>query len=169
MLNSLIQKWAEFVVNRRGLVIALAMVLAFGSLYPIMKNASFDNSNELFFLPDDPNLTKYDRLLDRFGDNEYLSVGIKAREGDKNIFTYDTLQAIAKITDFLEDHGTVTKVSSMTKYQYIHSEDDVLQVDDLIEDMEELDSSQETMDQLAAILFCVSLCSSVLSNMGCWP
>ncbi|MBF0278908.1 MAG: MMPL family transporter [SAR324 cluster bacterium] len=152
MLKTLILKWAEFVVNQRVLVILFTLLLAFGSLHPIVKNAYFDNSNELFFLPDDPNLKKYDLLLDRFGDNEYLSVGIEARDSDKNVFNYDTLQMIAKITEFLEDHEAVTKVSSITKYQYIHSEDDALQVDDLIEDMEDLDNTQESMDQLAAIM-----------------
>ncbi len=161
MFDKLIEKWAELIVNHRWLVIIGSMILVMGAVYP-MKNLYFDNSNELFFLPDDPNLQKYDRLLERFGDNEYLLVGLKARPEDKNIFNHDTLQAIGKLTEFLEDHEAVTKVSSLSKYQYIHAEDDTLSVDDLIEDMEELDPSPESMDQLAKIMERETLVHGVL-------
>lgn len=112
----------------------------------------FDNSNEMWFLSGDPALLQYNLLKDRFGDNEYLLVGLDARPQDKNLFNKDTLETIHKITEFLEDHEFVTKVSSLSKHQYIHSEEDTLTTDDLIEDIEELGDDPEIYQTMAKIM-----------------
>ncbi|MBF0276155.1 MAG: MMPL family transporter [SAR324 cluster bacterium] len=112
----------------------------------------FDNSNEMWFLANDPALLRFDLLKERFGDNEYLLVGIEAREQDKDLFNKETLEMIHKLTEFLEDHEFVTKVASLSKYQYIHSADDALVTDDLIEDVEELDERPETYQRMANIM-----------------
>ncbi len=112
----------------------------------------FDNSNEMWFLPDDPALIQFDLLKERFGDNEYLLVGLETRPQDKNLFNRETLEVIHKITEFLEEHEFSTKVSSLSKYQYIHSEEDTLAIDDLIEDIEALDDNPETYQTMADIM-----------------
>lgn len=105
-----------------------------------------------FFLEGDQNLINFDALLDRFGDNDYLVIGIPTRPQDRNLFNGDTLRMIADMTEFLEDQPMVTKVSSLSKYQYTHARDDSLSTDYLIEDIEELDDSRENMDRLANIM-----------------
>ncbi len=112
----------------------------------------FDNSNEMWFLPKDPALVRFDLLKERFGDNEYLLVGLEAREQDQDLFNKETLEMIHKITEFMEDHEFVTKASSLSKYQYIHSADDTLATDDLIEDIEALDDNPETYRTMAKIM-----------------
>ena len=112
----------------------------------------FDNSNEMWFLPDDPALLEYDRLKDLFGDSEYMLIGIQARPGEDSVFHLDTLKMIHKITDFLENHDVVTKVSSLSKYQYMISEEDSLTIKDLIEDIDTLDGSPESMRELRRIM-----------------
>ncbi|MCP4295477.1 MAG: RND family transporter, partial [Proteobacteria bacterium] len=130
-----ITNWSETVINNRGKVILITLSIMLLSIIP-MKNLHYDNSNELFFLPGDPNLVNFDLLQKRFGDNEYLMVGVEARSGDRSIFLPDTLKMISKLTNFFEDHEVVTKVTSLTKYQYVHAEDDSLTTSDLIEDID---------------------------------
>lgn len=151
MLDSFIQKWSRFVIQQRGLVLGLSALLIIISIYPL-QNLYFDNSPEQFFVEGDPNLINFDNLIDRFGDNDYMFVGVQAHPEDKTVFNGDTLRLIHKVTEFMEDHETVTKVISLTKYQYIHSEEDSMTTDDLIEDMEELDESPENMERLAQIM-----------------
>ncbi len=151
MFQPFIEKWSQFVIQQRLLVIGLTVLLVGLSFYP-MKNLYFDNSSEQFFIEGDPNLINFDNIIERFGDNDYMFVGVQARPGDKNVFNGDTLRLIAKVTEFMEDHETVTKVASLTKYQYIHSKDDTQATDDLIEDMEELDESPENMERMAQIM-----------------
>ncbi|MBF0240267.1 MAG: MMPL family transporter [SAR324 cluster bacterium] len=150
-MKNFIKRWGEIVVNYRWVVLTLSVLLLAASILP-MKNLYFDNSNEMFFLKGDINLVTFDKFLDRFGDSEYLLIGLESRPQDKNVFNEDTLKTIAKITEFLENHEVVTKVSSLTKYQYIKSEDDVLSTIDLIEDMGQLSYDQDSMDHLVSIM-----------------
>ncbi|MBT4287540.1 MAG: RND family transporter [Deltaproteobacteria bacterium] len=112
----------------------------------------FDNSNEMWFLKEDPALIEYDLLKDRFGEMEYLLIGIETRQKDKTVFNLETLKMIDALTRYLEDHDVVTKVSSLTKYQYMISEDETLTVTDLIEDIDTLDDTSKTMRELKEIM-----------------
>lgn len=84
-------------------------------------------------------------LIERFGDNQYLLIGIEARLKDKNVFNKETFEIINQLTEFLGDHEYVTKIASLTKYQYIHADDDTLNIDNVIPEYldEFLDSEQE--------------------------
>ncbi len=134
-MKTLIQNWAEFVVNRRWTVIALT-ILCLGAFTIPMKNLYFDNAQETWLMDGDPAIQQYTELREKFGNSQYLLVGVDAPDGHPSVFNKETLQTIAKITRFLEDHETISKVSSLTKYQYIHSKEDTLYTDDLIEDVE---------------------------------
>ncbi len=151
MLDTIIQRWSRFVIEKRVWVIGLTVILIGLSFYP-MRNLYFDNSPEQFFVKGDPNLVNFDNIIERFGDSDYMLVGVQARPGDKNVFNGDTLRLIAKVTEFMEDHETVSKVVSLSKYQYIHSKDDTQSTDDLIEDIEDLDDSSENMERMANIM-----------------
>ncbi|MGK5095424.1 efflux RND transporter permease subunit [Deltaproteobacteria bacterium TL4] len=151
MFNLFIKKWAEFVVNQRWAVIIGTVLCVIAAIYP-MKDLYYNNSNEMFLLPEDPSLKTFDKLLAEFGDRENFVIGVEARPGDENLFNAETLKMIAKLTVFLENHKVVTKVVSLSKYQYIHSKEDVLATDNLIEDIEQLDDSPENMERMANIM-----------------
>jgi len=136
MQHILIDRWGRWVVEKRWIVILLTL-LAFGALMMPMKNLYFDNSNEMWFLDDDPALKHYEEFRDRFGNGQYLLVGLEAPDGEETVFNEQTLRVITKLTRLLEDHEYVDKVTSLANYQFIHSEDDTLNTEDLIEDPEE--------------------------------
>ena len=129
--------WAKRVVTYRlALIIGIAILICLAPL--TFKNLHHDNSNEAYFLEHDPNLIAFDRLLETFGDPEYLIVGIPARADDKDIFSKDAIKIIDELSDFLENNRHVTQVRSLSNYQYTHDDDGMMATDDLFDDIENL-------------------------------
>lgn len=148
----MIEKWSETMVRRRGLVIILSLLLLAGLSVGI-KNLYFDSATEIWFLKDDPVLLQYDTLKDRFGSDDYMVVGIESTGTDTDVLNQDTMIALKKITNFLEEHAAVDKVRSLTKYQYIHYEGEILHVDDVFsEDTDNFDYSAAQWDSIRSIL-----------------
>ncbi len=130
-MNRLIDLWANTVVKFRVLVIIMTLILLGLSFIPF-KNLYFEGSTDMWFIEDDPVLTLYRDLKEMFQNDEYLLIGVKAPENEKNIFTAGALSLIKKMTDFFEEHEAVTKVKAITNFQYIQAKDDILEVTDLI-------------------------------------
>ena len=133
-MNAFIRTWARLVISQRWLVLVFAAIAAAASILPI-NNIRYDNSNESYFVQGDPNLKSFNRLLDLFGDVEYLFIGVTAAEGDTDVFTPATMQVVHELTDFLESRPEVSQVRSLSKYEYTHSDGGLLATDELIEDM----------------------------------
>lgn len=150
-MNILARRWADFVIGNRFIVILISIVLLAIALF-LGRGIPFDNSTERYFLEGDPNLLAFDELVELFGDNEYLVVGVSAREQDQDIFELETLNLIAKVTEFLEDNEYVTQVRSITRYQYTHADDSSLSTDDLVGDLDELAEQPEKIDQIREIM-----------------
>ncbi len=160
-MNALIQVWADFVIKRRaGVLIASTLLVALALLTgPAIP---FDNSTERYFVAGDPTLAEYDRLLELFGDNEYLVVGFEAGSNTEDIFSPDTLRDLDKVTEFLEFHPTITQVRSLSNYQYIHADGDTLSTDYLIEDISTLADDPEAIARTKEILTEENLALDVL-------
>lgn len=132
-MSRLIDAWADFVVAKRALVIAvtlllLPLVLFTGGTIP------FDNSTARYFIAGDPTLEDYDTLLELFGDNEYLIVGLEATGEADDIFSAETLDALVRISEFLEFHPYVTQLRSLTNYQYLSANDFSLSTEYILDD-----------------------------------
>ncbi len=129
-MKKIIDVWANIVVKNRIVTIIAAIILAGIFVLPL-KNLYFEASTDMWFVEGDPVLTRYKTLKELFKSDENLVVGIEASQGE-TVFTSKTLDAIKKITDFLDGHEAVDQVRSITNFQYIHGEDDVLDVQDLV-------------------------------------
>ena len=144
-MGKMINLWARGVIGARWLVLAMAVILG-GLAFIPMQNLYYDNANERFFLEDDPNFIAFNRLLDLFGDIEYLSVGVEAPGTQTDVFNPETLQVIDELTRFFEERPEVTQVRSLSKYQYTHSEGAMMATDDLIEDIKDETSLQQARE-----------------------
>ncbi|MEW6618537.1 MAG: MMPL family transporter [bacterium] len=141
-MKKIIESWANFVVKHRIFVI-LGTIILVGTLFLPMKGLFFNNSDELWFVTNDPDLVNYRVFKERFGADDYIVVGLEGKKQDKNIFNAETLKVISEISTFLEDHKDIDKVVSISNYQYIHADEDVLQVDRIVpEELEDLSSFQ---------------------------
>jgi uncharacterized protein len=150
-LSTFVNAWAQFVIGGR-LPIILATVLLIPVILLTGGPIPFDNSTERYFVAGDPTLLEYDKLIDLFGDNEYLIVGFEATDKVPDIFQPDTLDAIAAISDFLDFHPYVTQVRSLTNYEYIHADGDDLRTDYLIEDIADLKQDLAEIESVKNIL-----------------
>ncbi|MCP4376361.1 MAG: MMPL family transporter [bacterium] len=126
-------------------MVAVALFLLAGSLTPLGR-LHFDNSPAMWFAQDDPALRDYRQLTELFGDNEYLLVGIEAREGDRDLFTADAFDLIYQLSEFLAQHTHVTKVRSLKDYRFFKRRGGLNYVTRLVaETPEAFDGSDEAM------------------------
>ena len=137
-------QYAETIIKNRIKVLLAALLLVSVSIMAISSNPlRHNNSNEMWFLPGDPNLVAFEKLQDLFGSSEYLIVGISAREKDQDIFEAETLTMIDEISTMLEDHEIVEQVRSVSKYQRTYDKNGMVATDDLIEDFDDLSSNPD--------------------------
>lgn len=136
IIDRTIKYFAETIINYRKYCISvciitmLLMPMSFGNLY-------FANSDEIFFLPDDPNIEIFNNFIELFGEPDVLAVGIEALDGDRTVFNEITISAINDITQFLEEHPSIIKVRSITNYQTTFADEDSFKIEDLFEDLNE--------------------------------
>ncbi|MBT72661.1 MAG: hypothetical protein CMQ15_11600 [Gammaproteobacteria bacterium] len=100
-MTSLINAWANFVIAKRAIVIGVSLLLLLLAFFT-GGSIPFDNSTERYFIAGDPTLLEYDQLLEVFGDNEYLIVGLEAAPHISNIFNAESLDALHRLSDFLD-------------------------------------------------------------------
>lgn len=146
-MTTLIQLWADVVINRRIPIIVLT-VLLIPALLLTGRPIPFDNTTDRYFVEGDPTLADFDVLLDLFGDNEYLIIGFENLDPHGDILTPDVIDAIDRLTRFLESQPAVTQVRSLVNHQYIHADGDDLRIDDLVEDPAVLIRDPAAMDPL---------------------
>ncbi|NKB34853.1 MAG: MMPL family transporter [Pseudomonadales bacterium] len=160
-MTTLINAWARFVLAKRAIIIAVTIALL--PVYVFTGGAiPFDNSTERYFVAGDPALIDYDRLLDLFGDNEYLVVGIEAVGDAEDVFTESALDALVRLSDFLEFHQYVTQLRSLSTFQYIYADGDDLRTDYLIEDIADVANSPNEISRVKEILANEPLAMDVL-------
>lgn len=160
-MTAFIRAWAETVTTRRYLILFLALLLL-----PLMvftgRAIPFDNATERYFVSGDPTLKNFQYLIDLFGDYEYLIVGIEQLPPEQDVFNPETLDAIARLTDFFDSHRFVTQVRSLTNYQYTHADGDDISTDYLIEDVSELEDDPGEIDSIRSIIAAENLALGTL-------
>ncbi len=101
-----------------------------------LKYLEIDGSYRIWFEKDSKKLLIYDNFRAEFGNDNGVTIVFRDENG---IFNKKALQTIKNITDALWDMKHIERVSSLTNYQYIHSNesdrDDIL-VDDFIENLD---------------------------------
>ena len=91
-MENLSRTWASFVINNRVLILVLTAITMIISIVSIISNPPpYNNSSEIWFLEDDPDLKAFYEMQEMFGDSEYMAVGIEARPTDKDVFEADTV------------------------------------------------------------------------------
>ena len=143
------KNWASFIINNRFIVLVVTFITMVISIGMIVTNPPpYNNSSEIWFLEGDPDLEAFYGMQEKFGDSEYMAIGIVARPGDKDVFKPETIKMIGMITEMLEDHEIVTQVRSLSKYQYTHNENGILVTDDLFEDIDEIIENPQILDEV---------------------
>ena len=147
MHHSLIKAFAVGVIRFRLAVILIFLLSIVAGLYA-MKDLKFDNSNEMWFLKDDQALLSYQRLLDIFGDDEFVVVALENKE-KTSLFNQTDITTIHEISEFLKEQDLVVKVQSISKAEIILGEEDGLTVKKLFKRFDLTDREYKEKERVA--------------------
>lgn len=129
----MIQAYASWIVRFRWLIIAVTvlttLLLASGG-----KNLSFTNDYRVFFSDDNPQLQAFEALQEAYTKSDNVLIMLEPASGD--VFTRETLAAVADITERAWQVPFSIRVDSLTNYQHMAAEADDLMVADLVEDID---------------------------------
>ena len=114
-MNTLLNKYINFLDKYYKVVIAfiLFITLFFGYF---LKDIAFDTNWRIWYTKD--TLVKYDNYVDEFS---YDDAVIIAFEDKKGIFNKNALSSIIRLTKKLEQIKYISKVDSLTNYQYVYT------------------------------------------------
>jgi predicted RND superfamily exporter protein len=111
--------------------VAVLAILAAVSALAVsqLPQVRFDNAIEIWFLDDDPGLLSHHRLLETFGSDELIFVGV----GAPDVFAPEVLEVVDRVTRAVEEAPHVEKVFSLTNIESITGRDGSLEVGELVE------------------------------------
>ena len=130
--------YARWLVRRRWLVVGLSIVLALG-LASGMRFLSFSTDYRVFFSDKNPQLTAFEELQNIYTKDDNLLIAIKPAEGD--LFTAETLTALAAFTEAAWQTPFSTRVDSLTNFQHSAAVGDDMFVADLVDPDAGLDAN----------------------------
>jgi len=129
----MIERYAAWVVQKRWLVIVLTLIattlLAAGG-----KNLAFTNDYRAFFSKENPQLLAFEELQEAYTKSDNVLIMLEPKNGD--VFSADTLAAVADLTDRAWQIPFSIRVDSLTNYQHMDAEEDDLIVADLVEEID---------------------------------
>ena len=128
MIDRIVRRWADACLTYRKTVL-LAVVTMTVVTAARLPDARFDNALDVWFLEDDPALVAHQELVDTFGSDEMIVVGVEAPD----VFDPHVIAAIDRMTRAIAEAPHIQKVFSLTDIESISGRDDVLEVAPLLE------------------------------------
>jgi predicted RND superfamily exporter protein len=131
-------KYVHLLQRFRWAIVIIIPLVVF-ALASNLKNISFEGSYRIWFGEDSKILKSYDDFRLMFGNDDAVTITFKDENG---IFNKKALSTVAKITDKLWKTKYITRVDSITSYQYVHAskdDPDEILVEDFILDLENKD------------------------------
>ncbi len=104
-----------------------------------LKHLAFEGSYRIWFGEESKILKNYDSFRDIFGNDQAITVTFK---NENTVFNKESLGVIQRITEKFWQTEYITRVDSITNYQYVHTDKeypDEIIVEDFIEDINSLD------------------------------
>ncbi|MDY6921009.1 MAG: efflux RND transporter permease subunit [Pseudomonadota bacterium] len=96
------------------------------------KSMRFDGSPRVFFAKDNSEYQRFEAMEDTYGSDFKIFIMMSAREG--SMLEPDNLRALREMTETAWTLPFVRRVDSLSNYQFTHSQNDELYVDDLFGD-----------------------------------
>ncbi|WP_444997771.1 efflux RND transporter permease subunit [Aliikangiella sp. IMCC44359] len=135
------EKFSDFITQRRWLVIFATLALVAISIFGLFKTGKahmpFKSDYKVFFQPDNKQLNDFLNLQKIYSKSDNVAFIVAPKDG--NIFTKDTLTAIWELTNEAWQVTYNSRVDSITNFQYSFAEGDDLIIEDLVLEAEMLD------------------------------
>ncbi len=129
------KRYAEFILRHKWKTVILSVlwILAMGTG---LQHAAFTNDYRVFFGEENPQLIAFESLQDTYARNDNVMIVVAPESGD--VFTRETLTAVAWLTERAWETPFSTRVDSLTNYQHTSADGDDLLVEDLAYEPETL-------------------------------
>lgn len=134
----MIDNYARWLLYRRWQVIVF-MLLAVGIIASGARFLQFTNDYRAFFYEDNPQRQAFEAMQSTYSKSDNVLFVITPKDGQ--VFTQKTLASIQWLTEQAWQTPYSNRVESITNFQYTKAEDDDLSVADLVEDPEQLTTS----------------------------
>lgn len=129
-MKSLLNRYVQGLFKFRVFVLFAVTVLTVSFLF-LAPKVKMDNSVDVFFDKQSPSYVDFQSWKEQFGSDELIIVALH----HNNIFTFDNLTAIKKITQKIELLDNVAEVTSITNVNDIVGDDQDFIVRQFIEDV----------------------------------
>lgn len=133
-------KFIDIIQRYRWFIIITVPILV-GLLSINLKKLEFEGSYRIWFGEDSQILKNYDNFRKVFGNDDSVVIVFKDENG---IFNKKALNSVARLTDILWKTKYITRVDSITSYQYVHTNpddiDDIV-VEDFIQNIHQADET----------------------------
>jgi len=129
------KNYALFVLRHKWLTVILSVlwILAMGAG---AQHLTFTNDYRVFFGEDNPQLVAFENIQDTYSKNDNVMFLLVPEDGQ--VFTRETLGAVAWLTERAWETPYSTRVESLSNYQHTTAEEDDLIVEDLAYEPETL-------------------------------
>ena len=124
----MVKKYAEFILGHRWITVILAVfwIMAMGAG---AQHLTFTNDYRVFFGKENPQLMAFENLQDTYAKNDNVMLVLVPADGE--VFTRETLGAVAWLTERAWETPYSTRVESLSNYQHTSAIEDDLLVEDL--------------------------------------
>ena len=122
------KRYAEFILRHKWTVIVVTL-LAIAGMGAGARQLTFINDYRVFFGEENPQLLAFENLQDTYSRNDNAMFILVPASGD--VFTRETLGAVAWLTERAWEIPYSTRVESLTNYQHTSAVEDDLVVEDL--------------------------------------
>ena len=122
------KQYAEFILRHKWKTVILSVlwILVMGAG---AQHLTFTNDYRVFFGEDNPQLVAFENLQNTYSKNDNVMYVVVPPDGQ--VFTRDTLSAVAWLTEAAWQTPYSTRVDSITNYQHTSADGDDLLVEDL--------------------------------------
>lgn len=137
------QKIINFIVKFRWAIVILVPILSVLTFMSSMHKAGFETDWKIWFDKDSQIIKNYDHFKDSFGTDDTAMIVIHNKKG---IFNPAQIKNIQKLTDLLWQTKSISRVDSLTNFQYVHVSDedkDEIVVEDLIPENDTLENLKQ--------------------------
>ncbi len=125
------REYSQFILRYRWLVVALS-VIWIAIMGAGAQHLTFTNDYRVFFGDDNPQLMAFEYLQDTYAKNDNAMFVLVPKDGE--VFTRETLGAVAWLAERAWQTPYSTRVESITNYQHTSADGDDLLVEDLAYD-----------------------------------
>ncbi len=134
----MIKRYGQWVVDHPVVTLLFSLIIVFAAASG-GRFLAFTNDYRVFFSAENPQLIAFEKLQQTYTKNDNILIMLEPSDGD--VFSPETLAAVADLTEEAWQVPYSSRVDSITNYQYTYSEGDDLIVEDLITEPELLDAS----------------------------